>query len=76
MPHCGQLQCVVPRSPELDGIHALVCTCAQAFVTCLEVVRAGGTTGRILATNVFERQDGTWKIVLHHGSIPPPDMAL
>lgn len=42
------------------------------FVTCIEVVDAGDSTGRIMATNVFEKQDdGKWKIVHHHGSPLP-----
>ena len=35
---------------------------AQATVTCTEVMAVGDNTGRILATNVFERQGGQWKV--------------
>lgn len=49
--------------------------CLQAYVTCIEIVQAGGSKGRILATNVFEKQDGVWKIVHHHGSVPPMENA-
>lgn len=41
------------------------------FVTCVEIVDAGDTKGRIAATNVFEKQNGKWKIVHHHGSAVP-----
>ena len=34
----------------------------QATVTCTEVMAVGDNTGRILATNVFERQGGQWKV--------------
>lgn len=43
----------------------------QAFVTCVEVVEADESTGRVLATNVFERQGGRWKLVHHHASPLP-----
>lgn len=43
----------------------------QAFCTCLETVDAGDSRGRVIATNVFEKQDGRWKIVHHHGSSVP-----
>lgn len=38
-----------------------------AFVTCIEVVDAGDSRGRVAATNVFEKQDGQWKLVHHQG---------
>ncbi|GFR49368.1 hypothetical protein Agub_g11394 [Astrephomene gubernaculifera] len=40
----------------------------MGFVTCVEVVDADDSRGRILATNVFEKQGGVWRIVQHHGS--------
>lgn len=64
------MNCLPPSSA---GRHSRSSHAVQAFVTCQEVVRAGGTMGRILATNVFERQGGAWKIVHHQGSIPPTD---
>jgi hypothetical protein len=48
--------------------------CSQAFVTCVELTEAGDSKGRIVATNVFERQGGAWKLVHHHGSPMPPGM--
>lgn len=46
---------------------------ALAFVTCVERVDAGDTGGRVLATNVFERQEGgRYRLILHHGSPAPP----
>ena len=41
-------------------------------MTCVEVVDTGEGKGRVMATNVFERQGGAWKLVLHHGSPAPP----
>ncbi|PNH08063.1 Eukaryotic translation initiation factor 2A [Tetrabaena socialis] len=40
------------------------------FVTCVEVIDADDSTGRIVATNIFEKQGGVWRIVQHHGSPP------
>ncbi len=48
---------------------------AAAFVTCYE--RLGGRRGAtLLATNVFAREDGAWRIVHHHASpaqVVPPE---
>jgi len=35
----------------------------------------GGSRSQVLATNVFERADGEWLMILHHGSpiMAPPD---
>jgi ketosteroid isomerase-like protein len=42
----------------------------SAFVVCLEVL-AGGP---LAATNVFVREDGTWKLAQHHaGYVASPD---
>lgn len=39
------------------------------YVTCLEVVKTKGRTwGKQIATNVFEKVDGTWYICVHHAS--------
>ncbi|KAG2484507.1 hypothetical protein HYH03_016650 [Edaphochlamys debaryana] len=43
----------------------------MGFVTCVEVIDADDSMGRISATNVFERQNGVWRIVQHHGSPSP-----
>jgi len=40
----------------------------EGFVTCVEVVSSGGDEGRLVATNVFEKQEGRWVIVHHHAS--------
>jgi translation initiation factor 2A len=46
---------------------------SEAFVTCVEVVDASEEEGRVAATNVFEKQQGAWKMVLHHASpLPRP----
>jgi ketosteroid isomerase-like protein len=45
-----------------------------ALVTCAENILSGGARGpeiedaKVLATNVFRRADGRWRMVLHHGS--------
>mmetsp|Transcript_21984 Transcript_21984/g.54432 ORF Transcript_21984/g.54432 Transcript_21984/m.54432 type:complete len:103 (-) Transcript_21984:118-426(-) len=40
---------------------------AWGFVTCIERVGADTTSGRLAATNVFERlADGEWRIIHHH----------
>jgi len=41
-----------------------------AVVTCAENVLAGAelSAGKVLATNVFRRVDGEWRMVLHHAS--------
>lgn len=39
-----------------------------AVVTCREMIYAGESTGRLTATNVFEKQNGRWVIVHHHGA--------
>jgi len=53
------------------GAPAVTSTSAQArllgevaYVTCHEVVG----TGRLVATNVFVREDGAWRLVLHQSS--------
>jgi ketosteroid isomerase-like protein len=49
-----------------------------AWVTCYEdlIVREGANlhVSQMLATNVFERQDGRWKMVIHHASPAPSEM--
>lgn len=45
-----------------------------ALVTCTEIVDGGDSKGRIVATNVFEKQKGKWKLLHHHGSPAPPPM--
>ena len=39
-----------------------------AWVTCDENLVAAGGTGTVAATNVFCKVDGTWRLVVHHGS--------
>lgn len=50
-------------------------TDTQGYVTLVEVVDAEDSQGRIIATNIFERQQGSWKIVHHHGG-PVPNRPL
>ncbi|MCO5570361.1 hypothetical protein L7F22_024081 [Adiantum nelumboides] len=41
----------------------------MGYVTCLEVVRTSGSSwGKQLATNIFEKQNGTWYLCMHHAS--------
>lgn len=48
-------------------------TGALGIVTCVERVDGGDSTGRVVATNVFERGgDGRYRMILHHGSSAPP----
>lgn len=49
-------------------VHAMQDT---GYVTCVEIMNAGEATGRTIATNIFEKQGGMWKIVLHHGGPLP-----
>ena len=52
-----------------------------AWVVCVERLasRAGGSgsEGEVLATNVFRREEGRWRLVHHHGSpnVPRPAAA-
>lgn len=46
-------------------------TDTEGYVTLVEVVDAEDSQGRIIATNIFERQKGSWKIVHHHGGPVP-----
>lgn len=45
-----------------------------AVVTCEENILTGvgeeglGESGRVVATNVFRRRDGQWRLWVHHGS--------
>ena len=41
-----------------------------AVVTCAENILSGAelVAGKVLATNVFRRLEGRWRMVLHHGS--------
>ncbi|KAF5835313.1 hypothetical protein DUNSADRAFT_7593 [Dunaliella salina] len=61
-----------PRTFMIDLEDVRVCASDNhAFVTCVEIINADESKGRICATNIFEKQDGKWFIVLHHGSIAP-----
>lgn len=44
----------------------------MGFVTCEEHVGTDERKGNVIATNVFEKQGDTWRIVHHHGSIVSP----
>ncbi|KAL6750272.1 hypothetical protein V8C86DRAFT_2816894 [Haematococcus lacustris] len=51
----------------IQVIHPLASTIAGREA----VINADDSQGRITATNIFEKQDGKWKITLHHGSEAP-----
>ncbi len=54
-----------PGSPQIDGRDASAVLLGDtALVTCTEVIAAAS----IFATNGFVRQDGVWRMVLHHAS--------
>ncbi|CAL5220593.1 g2633 [Coccomyxa viridis] len=65
---------VILRGMPMDISLEDVRVCARdgaAFVTCVEIMEAGDSRGRTVATNVFERQNGKWVIVHHHGGPAP-----
>ncbi|GJN17642.1 hypothetical protein PR202_gb04726 [Eleusine coracana subsp. coracana] len=57
-----------PLNIDLKNIEAHV-RGGLGYVTCLEVVKTKGRTwGKQIATNVFEKVDGTWLMCVHHAS--------
>ncbi|RFS81548.1 uncharacterized protein (TIGR02246 family) [Actinomadura pelletieri DSM 43383] len=53
---------------DVYGDHAVV-TCKENVLTADEDTEAGFLAGgSIVATNVFVRADGEWRLLLHHGS--------
>ncbi|CAL8464307.1 g3842 [Coccomyxa elongata] len=59
-----------PMSISLEDVRIFVSD-SMAFVTCIEVMDAGDSRGRTAATNVFEKQNGRWVLIHHHGSPTP-----
>ena len=60
----------------LSHVHVEVCG-DLAWVSLTENIdsatREGDVTSQVQATNIFQRQDGRWLLVLHHGSpVYPP----
>jgi ketosteroid isomerase-like protein len=56
-----QIMCIEPQPHLLDQ---------TAYVTCYE--QLGGSSGSILlATNIFTKEDGGWRIVHHHAGLTP-----
>jgi ketosteroid isomerase-like protein len=39
-----------------------------AWVSCDENILSSEVGGTVAALNLFSRQDGTWRMVVHHGS--------
>lgn len=60
-----------PESPDITCANAKAYIHgAAAYVICNEVLPGGF----LLATNIFVRQDGTWKLIHHQaGASPPPE---
>ncbi|KAL5221590.1 hypothetical protein ABZP36_026303 [Zizania latifolia] len=57
-----------PLNIDLKNVEVHV-NCDLGYVSCLEVVKTKGRTwGKQVATNVFEKVDGTWYICVHHAS--------
>ena len=58
--------------PEEPRAHVLGDT---AFVVCREQLASRGRPGSatLVATNVFTREDGSWRIVHHHAAAAGPD---
>jgi len=63
------------------GRNQFIITNVEAFVrgdvgvvTCDENLVDGSAGATIAATNVFERRDGAWRMVAHHGSPVVPRM--
>ncbi|KAK2076119.1 hypothetical protein QBZ16_001051 [Prototheca wickerhamii] len=40
---------------------------SAGWVTCLELAEGAEEGAGVRATNIFEKQDGAWKLVHHHG---------
>ena len=60
------------RFVALGDVHVRV-VADLAFVTCVENLvseeaEAGDYLGAVLATNLFERRKGEWRLVHHHAS--------
>jgi len=58
-------------SIRLENVRITLLGEASAYVTCTEIVSARDNKGRTAATNIFEKQQGRWQIVHHHGSPEP-----
>jgi ketosteroid isomerase-like protein len=62
---------------ELTGVEVSVAG-EVAWVVCTENITShtldGISRGRVEATNVFERRDGQWLLVHHHGSPASPSV--
>jgi len=62
-PHAPEIRCRDATATVLGG---------HAYVLCYEEL----DSGFLIATNIFVREDGAWKIVHHQaGEAPPPDTA-
>eukprot|EP00270_Netrium_digitus_P001419 TRINITY_DN1151_c0_g1_i4.p1 TRINITY_DN1151_c0_g1~~TRINITY_DN1151_c0_g1_i4.p1 ORF type:complete len:290 (-),score=64.31 TRINITY_DN1151_c0_g1_i4:138-1007(-) len=51
----------------------VLCRGSMAVLTCVEVLSSASSSGRVLATNAFEKTSGgQWRMFLHHGAPAPP----
>lgn len=67
-----------PQGKQVDiAVAKIVVTAVgnMGYVTCEERVGTENRRGRVAATNIFELQGGTWKMVLHQGSLVSTTMS-
>ena len=55
---------------KLEDVY-VVASDSMGIVTCTECFDLENQRGRIAATNVFEKQGGTWKLIHHQGGPAP-----
>ena len=67
------------RVPVIPGNHRINCSDEMAWVNCIENIAAPETSPhaiKTICTNVFQMENGVWKMVIHHSSfaevIPGP----
>ena len=72
------MNCVTALHATLQAMHEKkqLDYATQLLLACLEPVRSGLTSLftmwlRTVATNIFEKQNGEWKLVLHQGGPLP-----
>ena len=62
-----------PRAFKIDLEDVRIyATDSFAYVTCTEIVDADDSMGRVVATNIFELQEGKWKMTMHQGGAARP----
>ena len=58
---------------ELEDVR-IYATDGFGYVTCTEIVNADDAAGRVVATNIFEKQEGRWRMTMHQGGAAPKPM--